>query len=405
MRMRSLLAVACALSLAAAPALAEEVSVEQIDRIQSMPVAMVRTLQIMQDQVAAGSTTAHVAQRSLLAHIDERLMTADPVIWDDPKNVRAAVIFVLSGGKPDILKRLLSFRRPGKSDEDLVQGALAYVEGREAEAKRLLLELDVNSLPVALAGQIALVQSALVVRDDPAKAVGLLDFVRLHLPGTLVEEAALRREIFVISQMGDMAKFDALSRQYLRRFRRSIYAGNFRQRFASALAQLEFVKDIKHFPRLVTILDELEPEGQRELYLLVARYAIDQGQTEVAMRASGKVLSMSDLDRVGIERARLYRAAALIVNAEGFESGIASLKQIDRSALPPRDVNLLDSALQLASHIRSVPEQVQKAEVPMAPAATPSENAPVKVDEPLPSITRAQEALERVDQLFRRETR
>jgi len=401
--MRLSLTAICILSLLVNASFAEGTSVVETDRAHALPVEMVRTLQIMQDQIATGSTAAHVAQRALLAHVDERLMTADPAIWRDSKNARAAVVFVLSGGKPDILKRLLSLGTLGKADEGLVQGALAYVEGREAEAKRFLADLDVNGLPTTLAAQIALVQSALVVREDPAKAVKLLDFVRLHVPGTLVEEAALRREIFVLSQMGDMAKFDALSRQYLRRFRRSVYAGNFRQRFASAIAELEFTKDARHFPRLVTILDELEPAGQRELYLLVARHALDRGQTEVAVKASEKALSLSSSDRAGTERAKLYLAAAVIVTAEGFESGLASLKKIDRTALSSSDAGLLDSALQLATHIRSAPEKVQ--EVSADREALPAKNAPVQTDEPLPSIARAQEALERVDQLFRRATR
>jgi chemotaxis protein MotC len=357
----------------------------------------------MQDQIAIGSTNAHAAQRALLEHIDERLMSADLVVWESPKNVRVAVIFVLRGGKPNILKKLLSLGGLSRTDEAIVQGALAYVEGREAEAKRFLADIDIDSLPTTLAGQIALVQSALIVRDDPAKSLQLLDYVRLHLPGTLLEEAALRREIFVVSQIGDVKKFEALSRQYLRRFRHSAYAGNFRQRFASALTHLEFTKDPQHFSRLVTILNELEAEGQQELYLMVARYAIDQGQTQIAIRASDKAFALSSSDEIGAERAKLYKAAAVIVTAEGFEGGLASLKKINKGILPSGDANLLDSALQLASHIRRTPDE-SKANQSMVESG-PSPSEAMKVQTPLPTITRAQEVLERVDQLFRRETR
>lgn len=372
------------------------------DKAAALPVEMLRTLQIMQDQIAAGSTTAHVAQRTLLAHINERFASLDSKVWESSKNVRSAVIFVLSGGRPNILKKLISLSILGPSDENLVQGALAYVEGREKEAKQYLTQVNLASLPPALAGQVALVQSALTVRDEPAKSVELLDYVRLQLPGTLVEEAALRREIFVVSQMGNMGKFEALSRQYLRRFRSSIYAGNFRQRFASALTHLDFVKDSQQFPRLVAILNELDGDSQRELYLLIARNAVDQGQTKAAVLASEKAYQQSASDPASATRARLYKAAAVIVTSEGFDSGLTELKQIDKGTLSPDDAALLDSALILAGTIRRVPE---KAVTAAANAPSPSADDVKTINAPLPAISRAQEALERVDQLFRKETR
>jgi chemotaxis protein MotC len=397
-----LLIVALAVLLLASPGRAEsEAPPARDDKTADLPVEMVRTLQIMQDQIATGSTTAHVAQRTLLAHIDERFTSFDVKVWESSKNVRAAVIFVLSGGRPAILKKLLSLSVLGPSDLALVQGALAYVEGRETEAKRHLAEMNLASLPPALAGQVALVLSALTVRDDPAKSVELLDYVRLQLPGTLVEEAALRREVFVVSQMGQIGKFEALSRQYLRRFRSSVYAGNFRQRFASALTHLDFAKDQQQFPRLVTILNELDADSQRDLYLLIARNAVDQGQTKAAVLASEKAYQLSKSDVVSATRARLYKAAAVIVSAEGFDSGVAELKKIDKGVLPSGDAALLDSALALAGNIRRTPETVANAaDRSQSPASQPK-----VIEAPLPAISRAQEALERVDQLFRKETR
>lgn len=393
------------------------------------PVEMVRTLQTLQDQIATGSTEAHIAQRALLGHIDNRLNPLDGQTWAEPKNVRAAVIFVLSGGKPAILKRIAATGGLAKTDELLVKGALAYVEGREEEAGKLLGEVDVHTLPASLAGQVALVQSALIVRNDPAKSVELLDFVRLQLPGTLVEEAALRREIFVVSQMGDLKKFDLLSRQYLRRFRHSVYSGNFRQRFAAALTRLEFAKDEVQFARLVSMLDELESEVSRDLYLMVARAAIDQGQTKAAILAADKARGLSASDKVAAARASLYRAASVIVSPAGFEVGLEELKKIDKADLPERDVALLESALSMAGYIRSAPVTATAPPAPKVPAQQAVTPAPAAAMSPSsviplgtppalpaaslpapgaqdnmssPAIARAQDALGRVDQLFKR---
>ena len=59
------------------------------------------------------------------------------------------------------------------------------------------------------------------------------------VPGTLVEEAALRREIFLAGQIDNADRFETLAIQYLRRFRHSIYAGNFREHHEEAVERLE----------------------------------------------------------------------------------------------------------------------------------------------------------------------
>lgn len=382
------------------PARAETEQVGKQAETAALPVELVRTLQALQDQIAAGSTNAHVAQRALLTHIDERLMPLGAEIWHEPRNVRAAVVYVLSGGKPDLLRRILSIGSISAPQDALVKGALAYVEGREAEAQKLLEGIDPHTLPATLSGQIALVQAALNVRDNPAKSIELLDFARLQLPGTLVEEAALRREIFVVSQIGDTKKFDSLSRQYLRRFRYSVYSGNFRQRFAVALTRLEFARDPNFFSRLVTMLGELEPAGRLELYLMVARAAINQGQTHAAIMASDKARELSAEDNVSAARARLYHAAAIIVTAQGFDEGVSELRKIDRSILPAADITLLESALSMATYIRGNPQEA--AAVAMS---EPQSDVDAAVHKPTPVISRAQEALGAVDQLVRKGTR
>lgn len=112
---------------------APEFAVEQIRPLSApSPLQMVRTLHLMQDQIATGSTEAHMGQRGLLGILDIRFMELAPEVWQNGRNVHAAVSFVLSGGNPGLLRKLLE---PGSSvvtenDRPLVEGALAYVEGR-----------------------------------------------------------------------------------------------------------------------------------------------------------------------------------------------------------------------------------------------------------------------------------
>jgi chemotaxis protein MotC len=62
------------------------------------PVALVRSLQILQEQIANGSVAAHAAQSTLLARIEKRFTQEPPETWQDPHNARAAVFYLLGGG-------------------------------------------------------------------------------------------------------------------------------------------------------------------------------------------------------------------------------------------------------------------------------------------------------------------
>ncbi|MCK2053193.1 chemotaxis protein MotC [Methylobacterium sp. 37f] len=375
-----------------------------------VPVELVRTLQLLQDRIAQGSAQAHQGQRALLALAESRMLALEPEVWTDSAALNAAVSFALGGGGPTVLRHLVASGKLPEAETPLVLGALAYLEGREKEARALLVKIDPQSVPVSLGGQLALAQSALVVRDDPTQSVRLLDLARLLAPGTLVEEGALRREIFVLAQANDLSKFETLAIQYLRRFRHSVYAGNFRQRFAAALTRLDFTGDDTRFGRLQAMLDEIEVEGRRELYLLVARAALDQGKGGTAVFAAERGVTLTEPGSVDAMRARLYRAAALVVVDGRFEESIETLRMTDRTLLEPADRDLLDAALSTARGIRA--NVVAPALVPApapAPAQAPipaaAESTGARVLPVAPAIARAQGALGRVDEIMRRSER
>ncbi|MGO4526286.1 chemotaxis protein MotC [Microvirga sp. 2MCAF35] len=417
MKGRSLPLIAMSVFLGAGAAMAEsgqhsEAKTEQkIEAIAvSVPVQLVRTLHLMQDQIAVGSTEAHIAQRGLLGILDDRFMNLEPETWQTSKNVQAAVSLVLSGGNPGILRKLLELGSSfiAESDRPLVEGALAYVEGREEAAQGLLASLDPRSLPPMLGAQLALAQSALVVRKNAAKSDELLDFVRLQAPGTLLEEAALRRQVFVASQIDKMEKFQALATDYLRRYRHSVYAGNFRQRLASVLTRIDFGKETSCFDGLVAMMSELEPEARRDLYLLASRSSIEQGFTASAQLLADKARELAGSDQASAARAKLYRAASLITSPQAIDGAVGDLRGIDRSILSASDVNLLDSALAMADQIRRVPEPQPR----LAPSAKPEvtkvatdgptgASAPVQGLEQLQALSKARDALNRVDKLIK----
>jgi chemotaxis protein MotC len=365
------------------------------------PVALVRSLQILQEQIANGNVAAHAAQSALLERIEARFTQAPPDTWQDPRNARAAVIYLLSGGKPAMIRTLLSYDKPPAIEDRLIKGALAYVEGHEDEARDLLRPVDVRSLPPSLGGPVALVQSALIVRQDVASAMAFLDEARLLMPGTLVEEAALRREIFLAGQVDNADKFEALAIQYVRRFRHSIYAGNFREHLAVALTRFSFAQNTNMFSRVQRILEHLDPASRRSLYLMVARTAVLRGKTDMARLAAEQAAAASRDGSPEGDRARLYRAITSVLG-DSYEDGMRDLAKIDRKRLSVRDAELLDATQRLAGQVRKWPE-----------GAAPGQRT-VASAEPAPPIARidtasaagktinyAQKLLEDVDKMLK----
>ena len=117
-----------------------------------------------------------------------------------------------------------------ESERALVRGALAYITSHETDALEPLSKIDLDTLDLRLAGQIAFARSVLVTKRDPKAAVLLLDWARLLAPGGLVEEAALRRETALLTEAGKSPRVATLTRQYATRFPASLYAADFLSR-------------------------------------------------------------------------------------------------------------------------------------------------------------------------------
>ena len=370
-------------SLAAAPAASQN----------APPFAMLRTLQMLQEQVAHGDAAAQAAQSQLMTHMAERFLAADPEVWRAPRNARAAVLFVLSGGKPAVVRSILAKATMPSDMDRLIKGALAYGEGNDAEARELLGPIDARSLPSMLGGHLALVQATLLSDQDHEKAGKLFDLARLLVPGTLVEEAALRRQIFTLAGPETFDRFVSLSRQYVRRFRTSVYAENFKQRLTAAAIALAASDDVGRLSKLDSVLTELPAAEQLAFNLAVAKAAVVQGKAMAARYAAEKAATLAADQSSDGARSKLYASAALIVS-EDSGKGEQALWAIDRSRLSPQDAELRDAAMAVARGVRA---EVAAAEGSGPPGA----GAPYV---PSAAIDRAQAAVADTDKLLRDQT-
>ncbi|UIJ72887.1 hypothetical protein [Aurantimonas sp. HBX-1] len=316
-----------------------------------MPYEIVRSLQFLQDQVARGNGAAIKVQSRLLRRYGPTFAEAEPEVWDDPRNRRAAALFVLSGGPPTVLRRIIERTSPEGEDRLLLEGALAYVENRSAEAVEKLGAIDLTAGETALVAQVELALAQLQQDSDPAAALARLKRVMLAAPGTLLEEAALRMGVMLAEATGDPEAANRFARQYFERFSRSAYAGNFRARFASVYAERPAGTEEATLAAILDATFTIPSEQQLSIFLAVGRRALVTGNLRLAAMTASRALAFPAMTREDRVRATLYEIAATLTERD-FVEVRATLEAIDPDLLHPADRNLRTAAVKLLDQMR-----------------------------------------------------
>lgn len=357
------------------------------------PYQLVRELEEFQDQAALKTNGARAEQLAKINDVSAKLAKFDPSVWAEPRNSRAVVIYVLSGGDPSILRKLEKSQAKAVIDENLIKGALAYGERRDSEAADLLGVVDVEALDRSIGGHVALVRALLAVKSDPAKAVALLDKARILSPGTIVEESALRRQAILSAKMGDLDTFESLSSQYFRRFSSSIFSRSFERQFAREISLHGYVANPKRVQNLENLLRALPDDQRRDTCLAIAEEGIASANVATVKFAARMAAIDARANPIDAVRMRLFEAAAVILTAD-YEEGAQALWTIDRSKLDVREEGLLDAALSVSREIAKAPS--------LPPQGGPSETDmgadPAGAGSPV--VTNAEQAIARVDGLL-----
>jgi chemotaxis protein MotC len=343
--MKRVLLLAAWLLSAAAPAFADA----------PQPYMMIRALQELQTQIVQGKGKARDEQPKMLADIGKQFATTPVELWSDPRNARASIVWLLSGGSPRTMRTLMRASSFSKDDLGLARGALAFAEGRAPQARELLASVEPRKLEPVLGGQIALVQAALVLSEDLAKSIELLGVARLLAPGTLVEETALRRQISLVGQTSDAANFASLSRLYARRFKSSLYAQEFRESFAQTFMRIGTRASDDQLVSLEPILDTFDVDERCRLSILIARASLLEGAWRSAAAFSDVVMRPPVDLNCDVPRARLYRAAARAVDPNN-DADVLALQKLDPARLNAEDRAFRKAALKYAQLARSWPE-------------------------------------------------
>jgi chemotaxis protein MotC len=317
------------------------------------PYQLVRSLQLVQDQIAAGDHAALPMQQRIIKMIDDRLGQSHPEDFADGRNFRALMLYAMSGGNPRTVERLTRSLILEEQDAKLSAGLLQYVRGNPGGAISALTGIEPANVSADLSPFLALVKGTILAGKDPEKSIAMLDMARLLGPGTLIEEAALRRTLALAIQLKSPDRFLSAAEQYVRRYLRSPYASHFADSFVAGVVELHREIDL---PGVVEVVSGMTPDQSKVIYLRIARRAaIDRTHDLLAFATAGLE---AGAEEAGTDpRADLYRALAEVAAADP-----AAVQQrlgtIDRGKLSASDRLLLDAAVAIVTDVaRPVPVQ------------------------------------------------
>jgi chemotaxis protein MotC len=342
-----------------APARAENASTS------APPYLLVRSLQTIQDKVIAGDIESLEVQRYLLNEIDRRLRTIDMAVFDDPRNVDAALIFAMSGGNPETLDILAERDVEGNFDNRVTSILRRYLSGRGSTATSQLRAVVPEYRNTRIGPYLELIGANALMQEQTDTALKFFDWARLEAPGSIVEEAALRRSLAITSQKGDAKRALPYARRYARRFMNSPYASQFADIFVSLAMDH---KDALPPAEIKAVLSLIERKRQREIYLRLGRRAAISGDKELAEFAAREARGLSNSEDTGqLALAELY-SGLVNVPTDGIEKVLQDLAEIPDKALSPKDRFLRDAARVIGEEVLRPPgedslKQVRRAMV------------------------------------------
>jgi chemotaxis protein MotC len=315
--------------------------------LQSSLVRQVRALQAVQERLARGDKQAAREQRELLIQLGDSVSRL-PVAQASLEEIYASVIYLLSGGRPDIAARFLERKDLPHAVEKLLSGSIAYVKGEAALASDDLRSLDPRQFGPSIAGHLAMIQASAVEDLTPLQRRELLELTANTMLGTLLEEAALRRLMELAAGHGDTGTFLGSANRYSRRFSNSLYNAEYRSVLLQGILKLETGKHGLSAEQLDSLVFEESAARRNDILESLARASLRGGLSNLCRYAAARLRRLSPEGSVPWHRASLYHASCSVT--EGGAGAIASLKSLDARILDDEDRELLNSALILATH-------------------------------------------------------
>ena len=317
-------------------------------------ITQLRHLFAMQDAVAYGDRPAIEGQRQVLAELTKFMPLGLPEPRPTPNITGALAAYIFSGGQPADVESYVKRQELVGQRKELLQGAAAYMRGHLDDARANLASIDPLTLPPAYGGRIALTK-AMLSDLHSANRQRYLSIAIALMPGTLVEEASLRRSVLSFAERGDATQFWRRTERYIRRFHKSVYA----EEFLSGLARcvIEFHRDgrMEGLDELDRLYASLPVNRRRLLYLQLARGATVANVPDLAQLAGRRLFRLA-VDGSSEQALGSLYTWAFAISEPATDLANARLLLIDRNQVEGVDRAILDAALEVINLIRTPAE-------------------------------------------------
>lgn len=301
----------------------------------------------LQDRAAAGSTSSVADQKELLPSLGKTIENIPADQYSASSSLIAA--YILSGGDPQVAERASAWKTFSEHDQKLLQASARFMKGEREEAAKFLDNIEALRLPARIVGRVALAKALLSTEEARQTH---LEIAVSAMPGTLIEESALRRSALGFADSHEETRFWRRLERYARRFPHSIYASAFWDEVSAKLVSWSTSSLKPDIPRLDLVVSTLPVERRRTIYLSLARRSVEAVRPVLVGFASRRLRRLavpgSTEDQLGLFYISLYE----IVSANG-STALANLKSAPRSLLNPMELSLLDAAITVGNQIES----------------------------------------------------
>ena len=323
--------------------------------LEAEPYKLVRSLQRLQDEIADGDKSAIGMQFELTKLVDKSFRRLGPKDFADPRTARALIAYSMLGGNPKTLEQHLTDM--GDTDSAYVRlGAaiLSYQKGASHNALAQLKAVNPRSIGGMFGASLALIRGLITENDQKARID--FDTARLLAPGTLVEEAALRRLMSIHRRAEDPEAFLRVSSRYARRFVASPYALQYAQEFTAGVVAMGDRMDTE---TVVEILEFLPEAYRQSLTLRLLHNATLDGKSELVARiaafAPERTAEHSQMEMPPSESETEIRqdfyAKISQVTSENVRDVAEELRSFDVETLSEGERNLLRAVLAVADAV------------------------------------------------------
>jgi chemotaxis protein MotC len=195
-----------------------------------------RKIYALQNRLARGERNA---ARDLADFMAETRQVFASVSLNDMSEADIALMaqYVFSGGDPGVALRALQSKNLEPQERELLEGAESYSIGELDKAREKLLPLTITDMDNPPGAQLAMTQVQIDENADPASKFERLRKVANVTPGTLIEDAAIRRMIPLLADDKETQALIYWAGRYQRRFSHSMYHDDFRTLLVDALAR------------------------------------------------------------------------------------------------------------------------------------------------------------------------